>query len=82
MSALTEDHIILCERGDVVSETNPIDALRAVGIHVDGVTERQRAVLASLSPEEVSVLSAVKNRLTAEGHEVEGHATDSGGLFW
>lgn len=65
-----------------MSATNAVDRLRAAGINVDAATDGQREVLASLSPDEVSVLTAVRDRLAAEGFEVEGHMTDQGGLFW
>lgn len=49
-------------------------ALRAAGTPVDLLTNEQREVFASLTEEEVAVLSSIKRRLDAlEDPEVEAH---------
>lgn len=51
-----------------------LSALRAAGNPVDLLPEEQRAVLAQLSEEEVTVLNSIKERLdAASDNEVEGH---------
>jgi hypothetical protein len=51
-----------------------LTALREAGSPVDLLTDAQRAVLATLTEEEVAVLNSVKRRLDgAGGAEVEGH---------
>ena len=51
-----------------------LSALRAAGNPVDLLSAEQRAVLESLTEEEVAVLNSVKERLdTASDTEVVGH---------
>jgi hypothetical protein len=61
---------------------NTLDRLRSVGIEFDVATPEQRQVLASLSDQEVAVLTSVKERLNAAGAEVEGHMPIEGGAIF
>ncbi|MFR9779880.1 aroma-sacti cluster domain-containing protein [Micromonospora sp. MS34] len=49
-----------------------LKALRDGGNPLDLLSERQRAVLANLTPEEVATWNSIKGRLDAAGGEVEG----------
>jgi hypothetical protein len=51
-----------------------LSALRTAGHPVDLLSERQRAVFAQLTEDEVAVLNSVKARVdAASDHDVEGH---------
>ncbi|BCB82899.1 aroma-sacti cluster domain-containing protein [Phytohabitans suffuscus] len=51
-----------------------LSALREMGHPIDFLTDRQRAVFASLSEHEVAVLNSLKRRLdAADDQDVEGH---------
>jgi hypothetical protein len=50
-----------------------LEVLRDAGLPVDQVSDAQRAVLASLSPEEAVILAAVQRRLRAAEDEVVAH---------
>ncbi|MEV6602166.1 aroma-sacti cluster domain-containing protein [Actinoplanes sp. NPDC051346] len=52
---------------------DPLEALRSAGCPVDLLSSEQRAVLASLTPEETTVLVNVQEKLTAAEGEVVGH---------
>ncbi|HEV2344266.1 MAG TPA: aroma-sacti cluster domain-containing protein [Actinocrinis sp.] len=65
-----------------MSEFDAIEALAQAGIPVQDVSEDERAVYASLSEEEVAVLSGLKARLTAANGDVEAHELSNGGNFW
>lgn len=54
-----------------------LEALRSAGTPVDLLSESEREVFASLSPEEVSVLGSIQARLNAVASEVEGQVADS-----
>ncbi|WP_035844822.1 aroma-sacti cluster domain-containing protein [Kitasatospora azatica] len=61
---------------------NPIEMLTSNGHSFEGATEEQRAVLASLSLEEVAVINSIKAKLDGE---VAAHSSDSdtvGGVVW
>jgi hypothetical protein len=52
-----------------------LEALRQAGNPVDLLGDAERAVLAQLTEEEVTVLNSVKERLDAiSDHEVEAHS--------
>jgi len=57
-----------------------LDRLRAAGIQLDGASTEQRQVLASLSDDEVYVLTSIKDRLTAVDPDVEAHMPPVEGL--
>lgn len=52
---------------------DPLVALREAGNPVDQLSDAQRAVLASLSEQEVGVLLSVLRRLRDAGSDVEVH---------
>ena len=60
---------------------DPLAVLKASGYALEALTQEQRAVLAALSAEEVSVLAGIKGRLDEAGPEVEAHLM-VGGLFF
>ena len=60
---------------------DPLAVLEASGYALEALTQEQRAVLAALSAEEVSVLAGIKGRLDEAGPEVEAHLM-VGGLFF
>lgn len=64
-----------------MSEFNAIEALAQAGIPVQQASEEERAVYASLSEEEVAVLTGLKARLAAAS-DVEAHEDVTGGNFW
>lgn len=64
-----------------MSEFNAIESLSQAGISVDDASAEERAVYASLSEDEVSVLTGLKTRLAAAS-DVEAHEESSGGNFW
>jgi hypothetical protein len=65
-----------------MSEFNAIEALAQAGIPVQDASEDERAVYASLSEDEVAVLTGLKARLAAADGDVEAHENVSGGNFW
>ncbi len=65
-----------------MSEFDAIEALAQAGIPVQDASEDERAVYASLSEDEVAVLTGLKARLTAANSDVEAHLDDNGGNFW
>lgn len=65
-----------------MSDFNAIESLSQAGISVDGSSEDERAVYASLSEAEVAVLTGLKSKLAAANSDVEAHVEDSGGNFW
>ncbi|MEV8507002.1 aroma-sacti cluster domain-containing protein [Actinoplanes sp. NPDC051475] len=52
---------------------DPLEALRIAGCPVDLLSSAQRAVLASLSPQETAVLVTVQERLREAEGEVVAH---------
>lgn len=65
-----------------MSEFDAIEALSQAGVPVQDVSEDERAVYASLSEEEVAVLTGLKARLAAASGDVEAHEDSNGGNFW
>jgi hypothetical protein len=61
-----------------------ISALREGGAPVDLLSDEQRGVLATLSPEEAEVIVSVNQRFAAieEETDVEGHINVTGGLYF
>jgi hypothetical protein len=60
-----------------------ITQLTEAGFTVSPANESQKAVLDSLTDEEIGVLRSVRQRLDAAAADVEGHEADSsGGWFW
>lgn len=58
-----------------------LQALEAAGIATGDLPEEQRQVLASLSDDEVRVITSVKSRLDEAAGDVQGYAMPtSGGL--
>ncbi|GAA4933691.1 aroma-sacti cluster domain-containing protein [Streptomyces coeruleoprunus] len=55
----------------------PLEALRRAGTPVDLLSESEREVFASLSPDEVAVLGSIQARLSAVSAAVEGQVADS-----
>jgi hypothetical protein len=58
-----------------------ISQLEAAGFDVTAASGEQRAVLESLSDEELRVMTSVKERL-GDATDVEGHEDPSGGYLW
>jgi hypothetical protein len=56
--------------------------LNEAGFSVNPASDSQRAVLESLTEEEIGVLLSVRQRIDAAGADVEGHAQSTGGYFW
>ncbi|MCD0484756.1 hypothetical protein LO771_20755 [Streptacidiphilus sp. ASG 303] len=54
-----------------------LEALRKAGTPVDLLSETEREVFSSLSPDEVAVLSSIQGRLNAAASEVEGQVNDN-----
>ncbi len=61
-----------------------ITQLTEAGFTVSPASDSQRAVLESLTEEEIGVLLSVRQRIEAATPDVEGHAQEStsGGWFW
>lgn len=55
-------------------DTQRLDALRAAGFPVDGLTPGQLEALHGLSDEEADLLISVQLRLQATADEVEAHS--------
>ncbi|MFI0777012.1 MFS transporter [Streptomyces sp. NPDC021212] len=62
------------ERADTMPDTQRLDALRAAGFPVDGLTPGQLDALHGLSDEEADLLISVQLRLQATADEVEAHS--------
>jgi MFS family permease len=62
------------ERADTMPDTQRLDALRAAGFPVDGLTPGQLEALHGLSDEEADLLISVQLRLHATADEVEAHS--------
>ncbi|MEU0922066.1 aroma-sacti cluster domain-containing protein [Streptomyces cyaneofuscatus] len=56
--------------------------LNEAGFPVDLLTEEQRVVLSELTPQELTLLLDVKNRLDAVGPEVQAHGEIAGGALF
>jgi hypothetical protein len=65
-----------------MSDFNAIETLSQAGISVQDASDDERAVYASLSADEVAVLTGLKTRLAAANSDVEAHLDDNGGNFW
>lgn len=64
-------------------EKPPTEAvLHEAGFLVDLLTEEQRLVLSELTPQELTLLLDVKNRLDAVGPEVQAHGEIAGGALF
>ncbi|MFD6801216.1 aroma-sacti cluster domain-containing protein [Streptomyces cyaneofuscatus] len=64
-------------------EQLPVEAvLYEAGFPVDLLTEEQRLVLSELTPQELTLLLDVKNRLDAVGPEVQAHGEIAGGALF
>ncbi|MFE9010683.1 aroma-sacti cluster domain-containing protein [Streptomyces cyaneofuscatus] len=64
-------------------EQRPVEAvLHEAGFPVDLLTEEQRVVLSELTPQELTLLLDVKNRLDAVGPEVQAHGEIAGGALF
>jgi hypothetical protein len=62
-----------------------ITQLTEAGFTVSPASESQKAVLDSLTDEEIGVLRSVRRRLESAGSDVEGHlagGSSEGGYFW
>ena len=55
--------------------------VHAAVIHLAAATAEQRAVLESLSDEELQVLASVRERMAATA-DIEGHDATAGGWLW
>ncbi|MEW1844645.1 aroma-sacti cluster domain-containing protein [Nonomuraea angiospora] len=58
-----------------------LSRLADLGFDLELATPEQRAVLQSLSQEEIELLADVKSRLEEAAGDVEGHM-DGGGFCW
>ncbi|MFF4653557.1 aroma-sacti cluster domain-containing protein [Streptomyces sp. NPDC001380] len=56
--------------------------LQEAGFVLDAFTEEQQEVLEGLSPQELSLLLDIKNRLDEVGPEVQAHAEIAGGALF
>ncbi|WP_405509339.1 hypothetical protein OG323_25435 [Streptomyces cyaneofuscatus] len=64
-------------------EQLPVEAaLYEAGFPLDLLTEEQRLVLSELTPQELTLLLDVKNRLDAVGPEVQAHGEIAGGALF
>jgi hypothetical protein len=61
--------------------TDPLTTLAAAGFPVDAISDEQRAVFATLSDEEVALLTDLRARLDALEPEVQAHTVAGGGMF-
>lgn len=61
--------------------SDPLTALAAAGFPIDAISDEQRAVFASLSTEEVALLTDLRARLDAVDSEVQAHNVAGGGMF-
>lgn len=57
-------------------------ALEAAGFDLSKLSDEQRQVLTSLTPEEIHTLTSVKERLEAAADVQAYRAGDNGGLFY
>ena len=65
-----------------MAQFEPLKELEAIGLKPDQVSEEQRQVLSSLTPEEVKVLVNTKKRLD-DASDVKGYAdTNNGGVIF
>ena len=62
-------------------QSDPLAALDAAGFPLQAITEEQRAVFATLSPEEVALLIDLRARLDAVEPEVQAHTVAGAGMF-
>jgi len=60
---------------------DPLTALIAAGFPLEGISDDQRAVFATLSPEEVTLLIDLRARLDAVEPEVQAHNVAGAGMF-
>ena len=58
-----------------------LKVLEDAGIPVDRIPDEERAVLETLSPEELDILASVHHKLESVG-EVEGQTTVVGGVIF
>jgi hypothetical protein len=54
-----------------------LSKLSEIGIETDSLSSEQRAVLTSLSSEELDVLASVKRRLDTVDGDVQGHSGEA-----
>ncbi|MFE9452204.1 aroma-sacti cluster domain-containing protein [Streptomyces sp. NPDC006739] len=66
----------------MTDDPTPLDRLYRAGFAVDALTTEQRAVLDSLSPDELAVLVDIKARLDEVGPEVQAHSEIAGGALF
>ena len=65
-----------------MSDTN-LKVLEDAGISVERIPDAERAVLESLSPEELNILANVHQKMEAVGEdEVQGQTTVIGGVLF
>ena len=65
-----------------MDERDPLQILADAGLTTDRLPQRQRDVLASLSPEEVELILTLKERLDAAEPDVVAHSEWIGGAIW
>jgi hypothetical protein len=58
-----------------------LQALRDAGTPVDQLSDEQKAVVASLTPHEVEILTDIQRRVAEAGADVEGQTVVGIGLF-
>jgi len=59
-----------------------VQELEAAGIAVSSLNDKQRAVVADLSPGEVELVARINRRIAEAGtDDVEGHAVIGAGIF-
>ncbi|MEY9872129.1 hypothetical protein ABH931_001603 [Streptacidiphilus sp. MAP12-33] len=54
-----------------------LDALRSAGTPVDLLSDSEREIFSSLSPDEVSVLTSIQGRLNEAAAAVQGQVADN-----
>lgn len=59
-----------------------LDRLHEVGFAVGALTEEQREVLKTLTPQELDLLVDIKGRLDEVGPEVQAHSEIAGGALF
>ncbi|HEY7484446.1 MAG TPA: aroma-sacti cluster domain-containing protein [Streptosporangiaceae bacterium] len=65
-----------------MDEHDPLQILADAGLPTDRLPPQQRDVLATLSPEEVELILALKERLDAAEPDVVAHSEWIGGAIW
>ena len=66
----------------MIDNRRSLDRLTAAGFAVDALTDEQREVLDTLTPQELGFLVDIKSRLDEVGPEVQAHSEIAGGALF